>query len=210
MASLEPFISRQDLTDYLGPDVTKDEGALAVVDAACDICRNISGQSFNQVFGDTITLDGNGIDSLLLPEFPATNAGTVVIQGGTAVVGEYVLDTHNGLLILTAGATPGWGWPSNEWFTPWAPWATPGIWTPIGWPKGRQNITVTYDHGYAPEDMPRDVRMVALSIASRLIVQGVASKEKMGRDVEITYGTNATDLTAGEKAILNNYRREGH
>jgi hypothetical protein len=48
------------------------------------------------------------------------------------------------------------------------------------WPSGRQNITVTYDHGYADADLPRDVRMVALSVASRIAVQGVALEESVG------------------------------
>jgi hypothetical protein len=64
---------------------------------------------------------------------------------------------------------------------------------------------VTYQHGYADADLPRDVRMVALSIASRLVVQGVASEESNG-PVSVKYATPATDLTAGELRILQKYR----
>ena len=67
-------------------------------------------------------------------------------------------------------------------------------------------MVVTYDHGYADADLPRDVRMVALSLASRLIVQGVAVKERVG-DNPMDYAGPATDLTAGEQAILRKYRR---
>ena len=48
--------------------------------------------------------------------------------------------------------------------------------------------------------------MVALSLASRLIVQGVAVKERVG-DNQMDYAGPATDLTAGEQAILRKYRR---
>jgi hypothetical protein len=47
--------------------------------------------------------------------------------------------------------------------------------------------------------------MVALSIASRLVVQGVASEESNG-PVSVKYATPATDLTAGELRILQKYR----
>jgi hypothetical protein len=74
------------------------------------------------------------------------------------------------------------------------------------WPEGRQNITVTYQHGYADADLPRSVRMVALAIASRLVVQGVAVEESNG-PVSVKYANAATDLTAGELRILQRYRQ---
>jgi hypothetical protein len=194
--SLDPFISRDDLGEYLGRDVSEDEGALAAVDAACDICRTLAEQTFNQVLGDTIRLDGSGGDALVLPELPVRNAGTVAlggtatsgtISGGTAVT-NYVVD-GDGILLRTAGA------------------ALPEDGSvPITWPRGRRNVAVTYDHGYAPNELPRDIRFVALEIASRLIVQGPAASENVG-DVAVKYSVAATDLTAGERAIIAKYRR---
>jgi hypothetical protein len=67
-------------------------------------------------------------------------------------------------------------------------------------------VRVTYDHGYADADLPRDVRMVALSLASRLIVQGPALQERRGDD-SVTYAVANTDLTNGERLILHKYRR---
>lgn len=186
----DPFISRQDLTDYLGRDVTADDGALIAIDAACEICRSLTEQSFNEAT-DTITLDGTGTDALLLPELPVSNAGTVTVSGGT--VTDYVLK-DDGLLIRK--------YPDPVTVDYWSDERPPTV----VWPAGRQNVEVTYDHGYADEDLPRDVRLVALSIASRLVVQGVASQETVG-ETSVRYGTNATDLTAGEKAILRKYKR---
>jgi hypothetical protein len=176
----DPFISQQDLSDYLGRDVTADAGALAVVDAACDVCRDVAEQSFNRVIGGTVTLDGSGTDALLLPELPVSRAGTVLVNG-TAVT-DYTLNGNGILLRGSAGSDP----------------------RPV-WPSGRQNVTVTYDHGYADADIPRSVRMVALSLAARLIVQGVAKSETIG-ETSISYAVAASDLTNGELRILRKHR----
>jgi hypothetical protein len=187
----DPFIDRQDLSDYLGRDVTADSGGLIAVDAACDICRSLAEQTFNQATS-TVTLDGTGTDALLLPERPVSAAGTVTVSG-TAVT-DYVLN-GNGMLIRKVTDPTSVDWWTDQPFLP-AP----------KWPAGRQNVVVTYDHGYASDDLPRDIRMVALAIASRLIVQGPALQEQNGQ-VSVRYGINATDLTNGEKAILTKYRQ---
>jgi hypothetical protein len=142
---------------------------------------------FNQSTS-TVTLDGTGTDALLLPELPVTSAGTVTVAGGT--ITDYVVNTRLGMLIRKASNT-------DVDYT--------NACRPLTWPEGRQNIVVTYQHGYADADLPRDVRMVALSIASRLVVQGVASEESNG-PVSVKYATPATDLTAGELRILQKYR----
>ena len=175
----DPFITRDDLSDYLGIDVTADDGALIALDAACDVCRDLAEQEFNESTA-TVTLDGTGTDVLLLHQLPVSTAGTVLVNG-TAVT-DYVL-TDNGMLLRgSAGVDP----------------------RPV-WPSGRQNVVVTYDYGYAPSDLPRDVRMVALSIASRLIVQGVAVEESVGA-TRIKYAGAAIDPTKGEQLILRKYR----
>lgn len=176
----DPFISAQDIVDYLGRGGTADPGMIIAADAACDMVRTISEQSFNQATS-TVTLDGSGTDALLLPELPVSAAGTVLVNGGT--VTDYVLNGNGILFRGTAG---------------------PGLRSV--WPAGRQNIQVTYDHGYAEADLPRDVRMVALSIASRLVVQGPSLEENIGA-VRIKYAVAASDLTNGEKLILGKYRQ---
>ncbi len=185
----DPFISRQDLVDYLGVGGTADPGMLIAVDAACDICRDEAGVSFNRAVS-TITLDGTGTDALVLPEVPVNSAGTVVIGGtvsGTAVT-DYVLK-DNGVLVRKLASATVLDWDSD---------VSP---TQVAWPAGRQNITVTYDHGWADDDLPRSVRMVALSVAARIAVQGPAISERVG-DNQITYAKASTDLTDGERRIL--------
>lgn len=184
---LTPFVSRQDLTAYLGRDVTDDDGALIAVDAACDVCRSLAEQQFN-AGTTTVTLDGSGTDALLLPQLPVNAAGTVLVDGGT--VTDYAL-ASDGVLLRKANATSVADW---------------NCLPQLVWPARRQNIEVTYEHGYSVAELPRDIRMVALSVASRLIVQGPALQESNG-NASIRYGVNATDLTNGEKAILRKYRR---
>jgi len=176
----DPFISTSDLVSYLGRGSATDPGMIIAADAACDMVRTLAEQSFNQATS-TVVLDGSGTDALLLPELPVSSAGTVVVNGGT--VTDYVLNGNGVLFRGTAGVDP----------------------RPV-WPTGRQNIRVTYDHGYAEADLPRDVRMVALSIASRLVVQGVALEENIG-PVRVKYAAAASDLTNGEQRILRKYRQ---
>lgn len=179
--SQAPFINRQDLSDHLGEDLTSSDSALAAIDAACDVCRNHAEQTFNVVTGDEVTLDGTGTDALLLPELPVTSVGEVAVDGD--VVTDYALN-GNGVLLRTAPGT---------------------------WPKRRQVVVVTYDHGYATDTLPRDVRMVALQLATRLMrVVVPGSSESLGQ-YSISYSAQAAeagvDLTNGEKDILRRYRR---
>lgn len=180
----DPFISQQDLSDYLGRDVTSDPGALMACDAACDMIRDLAEQDFN-ASTETVNLNGTGTDCLLLPQRPVLTAGTVLVNGGT--VTDYIAPTPEGFLYRgTTSSSSCWG---------------------SVWPRGRQNIRVTYDFGYEvlpTNNVPRSIRMVALAIANRLVIQGAAQSETVA-DVTVNYGMAATDLTAGERNILYHY-----
>ena len=108
----------------------------------------------------TILLDGTGTDALLLPEIPVSAAGTVLVAGGT--VTDYVLNGNGILFRKQTGTDVDY---------------TEAL-LPIRWPTGRQNIQVTYSHGYESADLPRSVRMVALAVAARLVVQGPAYRRR--------------------------------
>lgn len=176
-----PFIDTQDLSNRLGRDVTADAGATAAVASACDICRDIAEQDFSPST-TTASFDGTGTDAIVLPQQPVLSAGTVLVNGGT--VTDYML-TGQGLLLRGSAGSNCSGW------------------RPV-WPMGRQNVKVTYDHGFTT--VPRSVWEVAVSLASRLIVQGVVQSETVG-DVQIGYGMSADDLTVNELRILRGYAR---
>lgn len=206
-----PFITRQDLTDYLGRDVTADNGALFAVESACEIVKITAEQNFDQVIGDVAILDGTGTDCLLLPEMPVQHAGTVVVDGRGTVT-DYVLGDNGRLLRkCPVNGTAGW------WLTDWGWWGGPYIGPPLGyqyqsvnylprtpvWPMGRQNVQVTYDHGGTA--VPQPARAVALALAARIVVQGVTVAETVGSS-SVRYAGPAMDLTKGELAILRRYR----
>lgn len=175
----DPFITVQDLSDLLGRNLAGDPGAYIAVRAACDVCRSEADRVFTR--GTTTeSYDGSGTDALLLGDLPVLSAGTVTVSGGT--VTDYMLTTNGVLLRGTAGIDP----------------------RPV-WPLGRQNVTVTYEHGYDTLNVPEDVRLVAINIAQRVVVQGPATEEQVG-DVRIKYATAAADLTSGERLILHKYR----
>jgi hypothetical protein len=176
----DPFISAQDLSNYLGRDVSADNGTLICLDAACDIVRDIAEHPVNSGTA-TLSFDGTGTDAIVLPYHPITAAGTVTVAG--SAVTDYMLAANGVLLRGSAGVLP----------------------RPV-WPEGRQNVQVTFEYGYLPQDIPRSVRMVALSIATRLMVQGPALRETLG-DASVQYATAATDLTNGERRVLQRFRR---
>lgn len=179
--SFAPFITEQDLSDRLGRDVTGDPGATSAVDAACQICRTLSEQDFNAGTA-TVALDGSGTDALLLPHRPVGTVAQVTVNGAAVV--DWVASAQGVLFRGTAGER--------------------GDSAPV-WPTGRQNVRVTYQHGYDTLDVPADVREVALNLAMRAVAQGVAGAETVG-DVTVSYSVAADDLTDNELRILGKYR----
>jgi len=176
----DPFITSQDLTDLLGRNVTSDPGATIAIDAACDTVRTFTEQQINRGTS-TVTLDGSGTDALVLPQLPVASLGTVTVAGSS--VSDYALK-DNGVLIRTGGTAST---------------------TTLTWPMGRQNVAITYVHGYLDADIPRDLRSVALALAQRIVVQGPAIQENSGQQ-GIRYAGPAHDLTKTEQAILRKYR----
>jgi hypothetical protein len=181
MTPLDPFVTVQDLSDRLGRDVTTDPGAISAVDSACQICRSEAEQDFNAGTA-IVTLDGTGSDALILAQRPVGTVTSVVVNGGT--VTDWTLAETGMLFRGTAGASS---------------------WTRPVWPQGRQNVQVTYTHGYATLTVPADVCEVALQLAMRCVVQGAAQQETVG-DVTVNYGMSADDLTKNEQRILQRYR----
>jgi hypothetical protein len=190
---MDPFITTQNLSDLLGIDVTADPAADLAVAAACDVVRQVTEQDFN--YGtSTVSMDGTDTDALVLPNAPVANAGTVVLIGyGYGGYGYGYGYSSSGTITDYMVATDG----TNRLMRG-LPGA--GVFRPV-WPRGRQNVVVTFEHGYAPDDLPEAVQAVALQIASRMVVQGVAQAETIG-DVSVTYAGPAGDLTTGEYRLL--------
>lgn len=189
----DPFISRADLGNKVGEDLSDNDHALACVDAACDMCRTISEQNFNRGTATTFQLDGSGLESLLLPEYPVNSVSQVVEDGGTLSSGDYTIDAQTGSLIRI----PVDGYVSSN----------RSLRPSVVWNRGRQNIQVTYDHGWNPDDIPRDVRMVALNVAARFYQQGPADWEVLGQR-QVRYTVGQSELTPNELRVLTKYKRQ--
>ena len=183
------FITVAELGNLLGRDLSTDTAGTAVVEAACDICRDVAEQTFTR--GTTTQVfDGPGTDALLLPELPVNSIGTVSVSDSSnpptwtvAGTADYALNGNGVLYATDTAGTSLFG---------------------TVWPKGRQNVRITYDHGYTA--VPESVKAVAKSVASRLLVQGPAISEAIG-DVNVRYAGEATALMPTERLILTKYRR---
>lgn len=172
-------------------DLDTDPKALQCVDIACDTIRKITGQEINVAHGGTAVLDGTGTDHLPLPQRPVLNAGTVIESGGTLTLDtDYKLGA-NGVLYRLPGVIDN-GWGDSQLRTYW-------------WP-GRQNIVVTYSHGYS-DGVPSAIRGVALALAARLYSQdsGVVFESLGQRSVR--WDKAASELTGTEKLVLENLKR---
>jgi hypothetical protein len=179
-----PFVSRTDLSQYRDEDLTTSDKALICVDAACDTVRTITGQTFNLVEDEEIVLDGTGTDALILPQRPVVEVTEVSENDEELVVDDDFKLNGNGILLRMPTASDDYGWIRNTWRC------------------GRGNVAITYSHGYEAEDLPRDIRIVALLIASRLYTQSSeVTFESLGA-YSVRYGRMAMDLTPTEKAIL--------
>ena len=98
-------------------------------------------------------MDGTGTDALLLPELPVAEVSAVTVAG-----------EEDATTTPTRSTIPG------SCCAPWAP--TGSVFaTEAAWPKGRNNVEITYSHGYADADFPRSVRMVAVRLAARFYQQ---------------------------------------
>jgi hypothetical protein len=171
-----PFISRDDLGDYLRRDLLADDQALIAVDAACQICRDIAEQTFDLVSDETIKLSGSGTYAMLLPQLPVVSVDNVILDDETLEADQYFWD-EEGFLFRASHLDL--------------------------WSVGVHNLEVTYTHGY--EEVPTSVRLVALALAARIYDQGIVQQETIGGYV-ILYGESEGGLTKLEKRILERHR----
>jgi hypothetical protein len=123
----------------------------------------------------TVTLDGSGTDALLLPERPVSRVRSVTVAG-TAVT-DFSLRS-DGTIVRPY----------------------PAVWT-----AGRQNVVIRYEHGVSRTKVPPAVRMVALALAARFVVQGPAAAETVGEET-VRYSGEATALLPTERLILDLHR----
>lgn len=176
---MDPFITPTELSEFTGQTVT-DEFVCA---AACDVVRSLTEQDVTLVEDDEIVLDGTATDALLLPQLPVVEVSEVSEDGDEVDAEDYVVNDA-GVLLKPGGK----------------------------WCQGRQNVAITYSHGFAYDpdedvnEIPADLRMVALSIAQRLLRNTDAKSLTLG-SYSISFATEKADIGTTEKLILDKYRR---
>lgn len=150
-----PFISIDDLNDFLGTTIAGDDDrAIMALDAACQTIRSYVEQTLNLVRDDMVHF--RGFQTLILPELPVIQINEVTLDGDVVAADDFYVG-FGGILYVR-------DWRLTHWSSHWD-----------------DIVTVDYDHGYAVietdvvqdesgqadvERMPSDIRMVALRIAT--------------------------------------------
>ena len=159
---MEPFISVDDLNAFMEGTLTGGELMTGIaLDSACQMVRDYLEQDVNLVRDDVELHDGTGREGLLLKQLPVIEV-TLVEEDTVALVADndYTVWQDGGILWRSGGQT-----------------------IPSRWSKGRQNVEVIYDHGYAiTEDdvvessegvevavVPSSIRLAALEAAARIV-----------------------------------------
>lgn len=181
----EPFISAEDLAAYRKQEVDEALATIAT-DSASQIVREEAGGPYYDWAPQEdheILLDGNGTDTLLLPQLPVLEVSEVVqTYSGSASPYtmvpdvDYVVDLELGCIRTKSG------YGCNTVFQP-----------------GRQNYAVTYSHGY--ETVPSSVRLVALQLAARIYDQQLVKQESVG-GYQAVYVAADFGLTPHERDIV--------
>lgn len=155
MAAL--LATADELREFLDNEDLDTDRVELLLSLASGLVRNYTGQLFDLVADEELTLDGNGTPVLLLPEMPVA-AVTAVVEDPRGDAVALVDDTD-------------------------FEWSEKGILTRLGgcWRRRARWYTVTYSHGYA--ETPPDVKGVVLRVAAR----GVSNPEGIRQETIGSY-----------------------
>lgn len=140
------FATIAQLSAYLRFSIDpSDPFAQLALDAATQAIRKYTNQHLSYVADETVTLDGSGSDTMLLPEVPVTNVSQVIVDvdldtpkilldNSHGSMSEYDFVNEAGLLVRRRGQYI--LYQSN----------TAAMWGM--WPERRKSVQVTYSHGY--------------------------------------------------------------
>lgn len=199
MAEQDPFISVADLEAGIGAAIA-DPNALDVkiaLDSACQAVRTYLGQTINKVTDDVEIHSGRYGKKIRLRQRPVRSVTEVKIDGTVIAATNYSVRSH--IVTLIDGSL---------------------------WGKGNDNVSIKYTHGYdigepSDDNVPADIRFVALSIAKRVwndlgadAASGAIVSETIGdysytlSEAALATVTSASALSGGEQAALDPYRIE--
>lgn len=157
--------------------------AQAALDQATTAIQMATGQTLLATESTRLLLDGEGADTLLLPELPVTDVSVVRVEGIELDEDDYEWSS-TGLLRLR-------GWCRH-------------------FPRRMQSVDVTYSHGFDP--VPADLVLATAKIACRILAGGEVTgatldgvpitHERVG-SYSVSYNQG---LTQTETAVVERYR----
>jgi hypothetical protein len=173
-----------------------DLAAVIALEAASAVVRTYTGQDFDYVGDDIITLDGTGMPHLLLPQLPVVSIGTIEEDGvelePVTPATDVAIERH-GVLYRTDTCR---------------------------WYAGLANYRITYSHGYTlPGDtgpapaLPADVQLVCMNLAGRLAEDVTTAGGQLVQARTIgsyseSYQQQAASAAAATYESLNHLERE--
>lgn len=186
-----PFISRDDLGDYMAQDLTTSDVAGIAIDAACETIRTFTDREINFTEDDVVLLNGSGTNGLLLPNYPVIGTPVVLIDGAAST--DFVVQG------------------SRLARTDWALW-------PLG--IANIEVTYSHGYAVneadvdpaGPDRVPSDLRNVALQIAAGLMsvaetrFHAVSPRDSVGGSAP-TEGPAPAVLTLQQEQTMKRYRR---
>ena len=197
-----PFGTVSMMSSYLRVEISPvDVIAKLALAAATSLIQEYTDQVIAQIVNETVTLDGSGNDTMLLPELPVTSVTAVVQDTDTDTPLTLLDSTHGssadygfvggrkGLLLRRHSRFVSYGDSHSAQF---------GV-----WPDRRQSVTVTYTHGYPV--IPAELQMLCVVVASRAWAQDGASQETVGTYIVQNAGQPGV-LTDAEMKMLSRYR----
>jgi len=176
-ATLQDLAELDHIAELIGTTVPPERAQL-ILTMATSAVINAAEVPIIQVVDDQAVVDGNGSDRLLLPNWPVT-AVTDVTVDGTVLDPDQWRWSRYGELRRTGGR----------------------------WPLLPRAVTVTYTHGYPPEEIPAELVSVVLQVAARTVSNPQRLNSFGDGQVTAGYGGGGTgvqviELYASEVAMV--------
>lgn len=196
---MSALASQADLEARFGRDLTGEEVARveALLADASALVRSYTGQSFEQVDDETVTLPAVG-GRITLPRRPVRGVSRVVAVGGGVALPDFTVSdwVFDGIDTVRIGDGATVINLPEAW------------WDEDGYPGTYQ---VTYSYGYA--EVPPDVVAVVCGMTTRVLQNPSNLRSETVGSYSVTYSIPATgealgiNLSRYERQVLDRYRR---
>ena len=176
MVVTDPLADPAELAVWLGVPET-DQKLITALNAASRRFRGAVRHPVSFVAGDSLTLDGTGTESLLLPAAPVVAVDSVSLDGEALTLDTDYSWSSDGFLRRLAGY----------------------------WPDRLRCIEVVYSHGWNP--VPDDIQEVVIDQAQAIYAVQPGVQQKTVGSQSVTFGVQAAaGVTSQWAAMVDKYR----